>query len=165
MFKVAVAQTLNTAVIVSLVDFHAPPWLKDVTPAPLLRGDYADAVRGWYGSVGAAILLNMLLNGFSSNLNSMFFVALEGAKRRFRWWTKKLRHHMELQDLFTNPDFEISIAYAKLLTTVFCCMIYSSGLPLLYIFAALDMFMTYWTDKWVLLRHSKRPPAYDASMP
>jgi hypothetical protein len=43
-------------------------------------------------------------------------------------------------------------------------MMYSAGMPVLYFFAVFFMAITYWTDKWVLLRCSRRPPTYDARM-
>merc|ERR1712228_825864 len=36
--------------------------------------------------------------------------------------------------------------------------------PILYIFGAMYMFVTYWTDKAVLLRGCKRPPSYNTRM-
>jgi len=77
----------------------------------------------------------------------------------------KAKHQTELIRLYTNPPFDIAARYAQLLTVVFVTMTYGAGLPLLYFFAAAYMLFTYWADKIVLLWGSKRPPAYDTTIP
>mmetsp|Transcript_40451 Transcript_40451/g.88399 ORF Transcript_40451/g.88399 Transcript_40451/m.88399 type:complete len:408 (-) Transcript_40451:176-1399(-) len=83
-----------------------------------------------------------------------------------RWWkTGRMKHQAQLLELYTNPEFEIYARYAQLMTTVYCTMLYSSGMPLLYLFAAAFMLFTYWADKTALLWGSRRPPLYDTEMP
>jgi len=36
---------------------------------------------------------------------------------------------------------------------IYVCITYSSGLPILYPVAFLSLFITYWTDKFLLLRY------------
>eukprot|EP00913_Durusdinium_trenchii_P017848 g16772.t1 len=74
----------------------------------------------------------------------------------------RVKHHSELIQIYTNPDFDIKAKYAQLLTTCFVTLTYSSGMPLLYLFAFGYMGLMYWADKISLLWYSKRPPQYDA---
>lgn len=168
MIKVAVAQTINTVVVVTLVNYYGSDELRsfaNVIPFGqlLFRGDFGDLTRGWYTVVGGAICMNMLVNAFTPGATYLVFTAFNSCWRRYR--TKSQKHQAELMELYTNPPFDISSRYAQLLTTVFCTLVYSSGLPMLTLFAATYMFVTYWSDKLVLLWGSQRPPAYTAEMP
>jgi len=55
--------------------------------------------------------------------------------------------------------------FAQMLMTFYCTLMFGAGMPLLYGFAAIYCFVTYWADKWVLLKGSMRPPQYDCSLP
>jgi hypothetical protein len=39
--------------------------------------------------------------------------------------------------------------------------IYAGGIPILYLLAAIYFFVTYWTEKYLMMRHYVRPPKYD----
>jgi hypothetical protein len=168
MIKVAAAQTLNTSLIVTMLDWNAPQWIKDlslVIPVGgqlLFRGKFGDTVRGWYSVVGASILLNMVLNAWVPNIAKIGKMILAALRRRF--CGRRAKHQLELIELYTPPEFQISANFAKMLVTVYCCMMYSSGMPILYLIGAMYMFVTYWTDKAVLLWGCKRPPSYNTKM-
>ncbi|CAK8991298.1 unnamed protein product [Durusdinium trenchii] len=116
----------------------------------LLRGPFEDLTRAWYVVVGATIMTNMLLNMAYRVADSFQCCGITG--------------HL----IYTNPDFDIKAKhlgvgrYAQLLTTCFVTLTYSSGMPLLYLFAFGYMGLMYWADKISLLWYSKRPPQYDA---
>ncbi|CAK0836019.1 unnamed protein product [Prorocentrum cordatum] len=86
------------------------------------------------------------------------------AALRRKFCGRRATHQLELLELYTPREFEISTNFAKMLVTVYCCMIYSSGMPVLYLIGAMYMFVTYWTDKVVLLWGCKRPPSYNTKM-
>ena len=47
-----------------------------------------------------------------------------------------------------GPSFFIEIRYAQILNMVFVTFLYGSGLPLLYLFGMVEMFLIYWVDKY-----------------
>lgn len=49
-----------------------------------------------------------------------------------------------------------------IVTIVYMVMIYSAGMPILYPLAALTFFLTYWLDKYLLLRFYRKPPVFDS---
>jgi len=157
MVKVAVSQYLNIAVIIYLVNFN---FSYDGTQ--LFGGAFSDFDRGWFAVVGATLLSNMLVNSFMGIATLGGYVTIVFKRCCCRG---KVKHQQELLDLYTNPTFNIAERYAQMLTTCFCCMTYSSGLPLLNLFAAMYCFISYWSDKVALLRGSRQPPAYDGQMP
>eukprot|EP00425_Heterocapsa_triquetra_P043914 CAMPEP_0195065124 /NCGR_PEP_ID=MMETSP0448-20130528/10874_1 /TAXON_ID=66468 /ORGANISM="Heterocapsa triquestra, Strain CCMP 448" /LENGTH=1089 /DNA_ID=CAMNT_0040096191 /DNA_START=40 /DNA_END=3310 /DNA_ORIENTATION=+ len=159
--KVAFTQTLNTGLVIFCVNFYPPEWVPSAL-SWIFQGDFSDAVRGWYGVVGAAILLNMASNVVVPSASNTAIMVLDAVKRKCCAGRRK--HQAQLLELFTNPEFNIAARFAQVLTTVMVTMMYSAGMPLLNLFAALFMFFMYWADKYVLLSGSKRPPAYDTSM-
>jgi len=145
--KVFVAQTLNTAFIVYFVHI----------------GDYSDVEQGWYLVVGASICMTMASNTVCNALCYFFFWAIPVIKRKCV--NPDGKHQAEILEIFTNPPWDMASRYAYLLMTVFVTAIWSSGLPILNVFAVIYCVVSYWSDKAVLLRGSCRPPQYDLQMP
>ena len=54
----------------------------------------------------------------------------------------------EYEDINTGTDFLLEYRYSSILTTIYMTMMYSAGIPLLYFFAFLNFFITYWVDKF-----------------
>jgi hypothetical protein len=54
--------------------------------------------------------------------------------------------------------------YNGMLTVMFVTLIYSAGLPILYLIAAAYFACMYWVDKYLMLRHYRKPPLYDATL-
>jgi hypothetical protein len=154
MFKVAVSQFLNMAVIVFLLNWDGL----------VFSGDFKDFNRGWYAVVGSILCVNLFLNSFTGAMAKVAMHILVVLKR-CPCCTRRARHQAELIALFENPDFDISSRYAGILSTCFCTLTYSPGLPILNFFAMVFMFLNFWVDKWLLLRGSKLPPSYDTQMP
>jgi hypothetical protein len=148
--KVFVAQFANTALVVLLVN------------ATIFGGVFNDFSNDWYQKVGVAILLTMLINVVSPHCVSVARVFI---RTLLRCCCKcRAKDQQSLDMLYENPDFTLAANCGQLLNTLFCTLIYSSGLPLLVPFATVTVFLVYWCDKFVLLRGSKRPPAFDQSV-
>jgi hypothetical protein len=54
--------------------------------------------------------------------------------------------------------------YSQILTNIFMCFIYSTGMPVLYIIAMITFFLTYWVDKFLFITVYKTPPRYDIAL-
>ncbi len=63
--------------------------------------------------------------------------------------------------LYVGPEFSIGSRYAQILYTMFVVIIFSSGIPFLYVCCFLFFVFTYWTDKFLLLRFYRTPPNTD----
>ena len=55
----------------------------------------------------------------------------------------------------------LEFRYANILTVTTICFLFSPGMPILYGFAALYFFITYWTDKFLLFNCYKKPVKFD----
>lgn len=157
MVKVAVAQTVNTAFVTLITNSKFSLVLKGFE---IGGGKFSDFERDWYLIVGASLTITMVANVFSSSVLLLLFQAVRGCRRRC--CASRVKHQQDLLTLFTNPDFSLSARFAQLLTTVFCTLMFSSGLPGLNLLACLFCAIAYWCDKYALFRGSRKPPIFDA---
>ncbi len=61
--------------------------------------------------------------------------------------------------LFAPPVFQLSERIPVILNTVFVTLAFSSGMPLLLPFAFFALALSYWIDKYALLRVYAKPPS------
>jgi hypothetical protein len=76
----------------------------------------------------------------------------------------------DYEQVYTGPEFLIEVRYSQIISTVFIMMIYSSGIPALYIVGFVQFFLMYWVDKFlckissyltiIVIRVYKTPPRY-----
>lgn len=55
--------------------------------------------------------------------------------------------------MYSGPEFILQLRFAQVLSMIFVTMTYSSGLPILYLVAFLSLFISYWIDKFLMLRY------------
>lgn len=147
--KTLLGQFINLAMVVLLLNMT------------FLGGHFSDMGGGWYDSVGAAICLQILFTTFMPLL-SVLCVWVQRLYRETMFYLKTHQH--DVNQLFTNNEFPISSRSGESMCIVWAALTYSSGMPLLLFFAVLHISVSYWVDKWLLLRCSKRPPKYDKAM-
>jgi len=156
MGKIFLALLVNTAVIIWVINWDGPF-------SALHRGPYSESVRGWYATVGGQIVTTMAINSLMTG--GMAFVTGQ-IGRLVRFFTKgNHKTHAELIEAYTPPEFDISSRFAQTLMTFFTTMMFGAGSPILYLFAAIYCFMTYWGDKFFLLKCCKSPPIYNCALP
>ena len=61
-------------------------------------------------------------------------------------------------------EFEIDKRYSQIVAQVFIVMTFSSGIPLLYPVGLICQGVSYWCDKYLVLRLYRTPPQYDDAM-
>lgn len=67
-----------------------------------------------------------------------------------------------LNKLFVGPEFEFSHNYSQLITTIFVCLTFSTGIPVLYPIAAANFGIFYMTEKYFFIHLYKIPPHFNA---
>ena len=77
---------------------------------------------------------------------------------------KKAVTQMELEDVYTRDRFQIETRYSVLLNFLFVAVIYSGGMPVMLLLAALNFGVAYLMDKYALLKVCKRPARYDSQL-
>ena len=70
----------------------------------------------------------------------------------------------ELQNLYTGPQIFSHAVYAQLFANMWCCMMYSSGLPILYPIACIFNVILYWATKILLLKYHQRTHRFNEEL-
>jgi NADH:ubiquinone oxidoreductase subunit 6 (subunit J) len=119
----------------------------------------------WYNSIGVTIILVQLGNILSSQAGTIYAFLKYHFKLRAAVQSKiPALTQAELNKAIIGPDFVLSTRYAQTLSTLFVCLTFSSGIPLLYFVAAANFCASFWIDKFVFVRLCKEPKPYSAKM-
>ena len=171
--KIFLAQFINTAVLLVLInanlDYFKDPTVPGQTDQSglLFSGKYSDFDVSWYQDVGIALMLTMIINVFAPH-GAIFLTYLKLELKRCMDRScscdptiTKQSTQRDLEALYRGPKFELATRYAQSLTTIFIAFLFSSGMPLLLVWGAAGIVVTYWTDKFTFLRVVRTPPGYD----
>jgi hypothetical protein len=113
------------------------------------------------------IILYMVINIITAHLGLVFTYMWIGIKRCCdsccgRLTRKRMRK--EFLELYIGPEFAMGIRYSQILTTIFVILLYSPGIPILYVLCFIFFFITYWLDKILVLRVYRTPPQINLYM-
>lgn len=167
--KLTISQFVNTALIALAInaqmidgsdaDRRVGEYSRE---ANLLDGLYSGMGKGWYTSVGSALCVTMLLNVIVPQISFVQKVVLAGLKRRVLG--PRARTQGQLDALYTPPRWEIERSYAIVLNTLLTTLMYAAGMPLLVLFAAVALGITYAINRVFLFKFVHQPPNFDASL-
>ena len=123
------------------------------------NGQYNDFSMAWFVDIGASIFFTVM----SQVLMAPIFPVV-WAKVRVRLLRRRLQGcytEATMNDLYTLPDWEFPFRLADLAVVVFCVMMYSGAMPVVYLAGVFYCALSYWCDKWCLLRASRLPRQCD----
>jgi hypothetical protein len=84
-------------------------------------------------------------------------------KQKLNTTTNNIAYTQDLLNkLFVGPEFEFSHNYSQLITTIFVCLTFSTGIPILYPIAAVNFGLFYITEKYFFIHLYKIPPHFNA---
>uniref|UniRef100_A0A7S2JXD2 Anoctamin transmembrane domain-containing protein n=1 Tax=Zooxanthella nutricula TaxID=1333877 RepID=A0A7S2JXD2_9DINO len=162
LWKLFLSQFVNTALVIALI--HAN--FKDTADSfPVLKvfsigtGDYHDFNAQWFTVVGATLVLTIILQVFTTTIPPLarsYVVAPLLA----RFYSRRKVTQEAMNAVYMMPPWNLSLRLAQTLNVIFCILMYSGGMPILYPVGFVYCLVAYWLDKWCLLKGSRRPPAY-----
>lgn len=127
-----------------------------------LGGVLADTGMDWYRHVGEALALGLLL---ASLLPVAFFVRGVVRTRHRRVLATLYGYtHREKVAWFENMEFPLASRYSAMALTAGVAAVCAGAQPLCWWLGAGYMACSYWCDKWLLLRASRRAPHTDANV-
>jgi hypothetical protein len=165
--KIFFAQFLNTGIIILFLNASLTEYGKR---GLVFQGVYDDLTPLWYRNVGSTILGTMVINIFSApgvKVIENFLRALGRCKDRscgFDERKTKQKSQKAYEALYMGSEFTIDVRYAQILNMVFICMLYSSGMPLLYVIGFLQLLLSYFVDKYFVLKSCKKSANFDEKM-
>lgn len=93
-----------------------------------------------------------------------FRMTRRSRKRKGEPRTKKFKQK-ELNELYSGTEIEIGFKLAYVYTFIFVCLMYSYGIPILYLITFVYFAITYWFEKLWLLRFYKKTREFDEKLP
>jgi len=114
----------------------------------------------WYANVGTMCIFLLILYVFTSQAVPLGRVALAALRRR----NTPAFTQTELNKQRVGPVFSLAEHHARAVSIVWMGFVLSAGVPLLLPLSALVLLVTYWVDKFALLRLHRLPPLYDATV-
>ena len=145
-------------------------------------GDYNDFTVQWYFNIGASICLTLSLNIITPHISYLMHPIMgcmkkccdRGCSSTIKKRPEnpandevntKLLLQSELQELYTNPQIASFYVYAQLFTTLWSCLCFSAGLPILYPVACLSFLILYWVYKVLLVKYYAKTTQFDEDLP
>jgi RNA recognition motif-containing protein len=158
--KIFVACFINTALVTLFVGGKLPNNIDfPLASFGVFGGTVTEYNREWYSGAGQSIMLTMFVNAIEPNVTPLC-EEVYYAFNRFRQTItggSSFSSQRQMNLLFAPTDIEMEARYALILNTVFCCLFFSAGLPILWLFGAVSMATIYITDWYMLLRCYKQP--------
>jgi hypothetical protein len=127
----------------------------------------------WYFDVGKVICIALSMSIFTSNIFE-FFGYLKVAlfrliDRSFKSTLKKNPHdedddepntkkknQIDLQKLYEGEEFQVEKSMGRMTSTFIVILIFSSGMPILYLIGIVFFFVTYINEKLLLFKYYKK---------
>ena len=66
--------------------------------------------------------------------------------------------------MYTGPGFIIEARLAHMVVIIFISMTFASAMPILYLITAIHLIITYWIDKFLILRFYRETIGYTVNL-
>ena len=124
---------------------------------------YATLGTGWYMYTGGMIAKNLVIEMFAPHITPLLFIIFYKGRLLYdRGCTCNKKRSKQLdQEQYEHynmgPDFILDMRLAQIIALTWTTLMYSSGIPLLYLEAALCFGIMYWVDKFLIFRFYRTP--------
>ena len=127
----------------------------------------------WYAGSGVFLYASMIYNIFTSNGSEFLIMILDLI---YRWSDRsfsmkllksnnrintKSSNQSDLNSLYTGSQIKGGEKFGQMVISINICLMYSSGLPLLYPITMIYFAFSYWYNKILLLRYYERTVEFD----
>lgn len=117
----------------------------------------------WFNTTGVTIILVQLGDIFFSHSDALYkYWVFTRAKQKAESDPSKVLTQDELNKLYAGPDVEFAFNYAQLLSTIFVCLTFATGIPVLYPIAAANFTCYYFTEKFFFVNLYRIPPHFNS---
>lgn len=155
----------------------------------LLLGKLAGKIRvydgfepNWYVDCGNKICLSIFMSSFVLNLKELigFFitVAKRCKDRSFKLNIKldpedldcdkpntKIRIQADLEKLYIGKEFKGEKNYSRMMSTLFVILMYSGGMPIMYLIGFVFYFITFVVNKFLMINYFKKSRTLTRTVP
>lgn len=162
--KKTLIQYINIALIILAVnfDFLEGDFLGFI---PLFNGTYPDFNAAWYKNVGKTLTFTLCINIFSPHVSYLITPVIKLFMRYYDRSYKKIEtlkegddgvntkqvFQDELEELYTGDQIAGHNVYALNYTYLWCVLMFSTGMPILYPFAFAFYIILFFVYKFLLI--------------
>jgi hypothetical protein len=114
----------------------------------------------WFNTIGVTVILVQLGDVFSCHGDKVIKWFKHHRNKRLAYTKERALTQDDLNNAQVGPEFEFSFSYAQLLSTIFCCFTFSTGIPILYLICAANFFVYYFAEKYLFIRLYRVPPHF-----
>lgn len=132
-------------------------------PPGFLTGDYEEFSPLWFVDFGSLIIQTLVIEIFILHcvpLAQKIFLSCRRCCDRSCTCDKrrsKMLIQSDYEKLYTGPEFLIDVRLAQIIVFTWVTFMFSVGMPVLFLVSAVNFFVMYWIDKWLVLRFYKTP--------
>jgi DNA-directed RNA polymerase II subunit RPB7 len=125
----------------------------------LFQGQYGDFETAWYNKVMVTIMSTAMVNIVAFPLGAALPNIAAAMLRSLTGCCAPSQK--KLNEIYAPAEFSLARRYGQMLCGLFYTIVFLCAAPPLAPLAAILFGAMYITDKWLLLKFSKRPPMYD----
>jgi hypothetical protein len=115
----------------------------------------------WYATTGIAVANVMITNMIVPQIPYVLAPIVKFLNREF---TGAGLTQLHLDEVWEADPFQIEQRCAQVLFTLACTLTFSAGLPILLPIGFVALTLSYWLDKYLLLRYFKRPTLVEGEL-
>lgn len=160
----------NTAILPMLCMANFEQQLpKGIVNAFNLKGDASDFTQNWYVNLGDTIVGSMKFNiifpiGMEIGFFGLRFLKRFLDKRGGEAEPTKSVSIQQYVNIHSGPAFFIHYKYSSILNITYISMMFGPGMPTLFLYSFLSLFVLYVMEVYMLFYVYKAPPAYDVKL-
>lgn len=102
----------------------------------------------------------LLIGVVSPHLSNLVAFGIFLLVQRIKKAQRKENSQEEFEELYLGPEMLMEDRYSQLLVTFYICLLYSSGMPMLYVISSLSFLATFYADKFFFIHFYRTPPKY-----
>jgi len=122
-------------------------------------GRFNDFTPEWFAIVGAQVITPFI---FSASIPLLHTVSGPLWSLEMFIFTKYKKTWPDMKKLWTPKDFPLALFQAECTSAVFATLLFAGGMPILMLLLSVRLLITYWCDKYFLLRVSSIPKRFTA---
>jgi hypothetical protein len=156
--KTTLALILNTAITPLILYANFDMQTTSIMLLGIGAGDHHDFTSKWYATIGSDICTTMLLSIVTSNIYPIYEFLKSVLSRS--WSSHYAVTQDELDRSYRGWDWKLEYRVPVILNFFFVCLMFSTGMPILYVIGAFAFAATYMFEKFTFLNVANRPPQY-----
>jgi len=127
-----------------------------------VQSQFNDLDRVWYPLIGEKLLFAIIITVFNPTFVDLIYYWLGSVWRQ--WRATQARTRRQFLKRMKPPAFRLEAHYIKVLSPFMVVMTFAGGIPILYFLLFLNLLFSYWIDRVIVTRLSKRPALYSSKL-